>query len=281
MNSHNSTYFFTPLVNFYLYSSLHIAICAAAMTWYSYEVQAVNVDIAYLCFVFCATLLLYATHRLIGIWQSPHYKEKGRFAIIAQYRWHLIGYCILSAIGSIYYFIQLDRALQWQLVLPCILSLAYALPIFGRKRRLRDFHYVKIFIIAICWAWITAAVPLYGQIPLTSLLALCLARALFILGITIPFDIRDKSIDKEVKTLTRLADDQSLKKIAVACILIALLINSNMLKTDALIAEWITGIIAAILIAYSHSDRSDDYFTGWIDATIGMSALFYVLLSVF
>lgn len=269
--------FILPVVNFYLYSSLHIAICAAILTWFTQSALGIDIHWEYVFFVFCSTLFLYAVHRIIGIWKSPQYNVIGRFAIISKYKHHLILYSILSGLGALYYFMQLGRSIQIELIIPCLLSIAYSLPIFGKRRRLRDFHYVKIFTIAICWAWITAIIPTMESLSISHSILIGCSRALFIFAITIPFDIRDHKIDTEVKTLASDINYNTLKTLAVACLCMSVLLNYILFGQMPFIAETISLAIAALLVIKTHTDRSDYYYTGLIDGTIGLSGLIYLM----
>ena len=91
---HKNTGIGYAILHFYLYSSLHIAVCAVAITLFTYLNQLSTTDTSYVYFVGASTLLLYSVHRIIGIRKSESYVNQGRFAIIAKYNSHLIIYSI-------------------------------------------------------------------------------------------------------------------------------------------------------------------------------------------
>ncbi len=262
-------------MHFYLYSSLHIAICAMAITAYSYLTLPTTIDYSYVKFVGASTLLLYSIHRIIGIKKSDNYASQGRFAIIIKYKSHLIAYSILSATYCAYAYYTFDWNRRLSLVIPAVLSLSYSLPIFWGGKRLRDFHWIKIFLIAICWAVITCTIP-YFEIIISAcdtsltyhtIILTTIERAMFIFAITIPFDIRDREIDKSINvfTLATRFDDRSLKRISWLALIIASIISILLYSRNGYTSIIFTYFITAYLIYLSNEQRSDYFFTGIID----------------
>ena len=249
-----------------------------AITAYSYfAVPKQWVDYQYVLFVGSSTLLLYSLHRIIGIKKSESYANQGRFAIIIKYKSHLIVYSILSAIYCLYAYYTFDWTRRLLLIIPTILSLSYSLPIFLGGKRLRDFHWIKIFLIAICWAVITCTIPLY-ELQIYSNTDICLLtieRCLFIFAITIPFDIRDRKIDliNNVKTLATRYNNETLKKISWICLAIAAIIASISYYNIYKIPSIITYIITAYLISQTSEDRNDYFYTGKMDGTMMLPIL--------
>ena len=266
-----------------------------AVTAYSYLTLPLQVvDYSYLLFVGASTLLLYSLHRIIGIKKSETYSEQGRFAIIIKYKSHLIIYSIVSGIYCLYAYYTFDWNRRLHLIIPAILSLSYSLPIFFGGKRLRDFHWIKIFLIAICWAVITNAIPYYEilttysdtSIDYTTLLLTTVERAIFLFAITIPFDIRDRDVDRstDVFTLATRYNDLVLKRISWSALLIAslisiLLFNQDLITFSSLLPILLTYFLSAYLVHLTNEKRSDYFFTGLMDGTM-ILPIFFVLLYV-
>ena len=96
-------------------------------------------------FVFCATWLLYALHRIVGILRLKDFLAIERYRVIATFRHHIIFYAVIAGVGTLWYFFQLPFDVQVTSVIPSLFSLGYVLPVFGESRRLRDFNQVKIY----------------------------------------------------------------------------------------------------------------------------------------
>ncbi len=78
-----------------------------------------------------------------------------------------------------------------------MLTLLYAVP-FLRKKNLRNFSGLKIFIVAIVWAGVTVIVPLIAakEEYVAAHAITFLQRTFIVIALTIPFEIRDLPYDK-------------------------------------------------------------------------------------
>lgn len=268
-----------------LYSNLYIALCALAATWqtvYLFELPLLLSAPLY-PFVFFATWLIYALHRLLSLKRLPKALRIQRFQVIGHYQKHIWLYAAVAALGAAWFFFQLQWKSQLLLLLPALLSFGYVLPFLGKKRRrLRDVHFVKIFLIALVWAVVTAVLPfLESQRALDErLLLLFLERACFIFAITLPFDIRDLPLDREngVKTLPAVLGVWPSIYLAWGLLLLTaglcLLLYPPLLQMGLLTSL----LISALLIAYAPKQKQDYYFTALIDGLILLQA-FLVALS--
>ena len=176
------------------------------MLWQSRLLLGQKIALDYLTgFIFFATLFLYAAHRIVGISRLKDFCDVDRYHIIASFKSHIFLYASLAAISGVYCFLQLPVPIQLALIIPGVFSLAYVIPFLGNQKRLRDINYIKIYLIAIVWAFVTVTLPaLEKQMATTpAVILMTLERAVFIFLITIPFDIRDLKVDdfSDVKTL--------------------------------------------------------------------------------
>ncbi|PHN05246.1 hypothetical protein CRP01_17155 [Flavilitoribacter nigricans DSM 23189 = NBRC 102662] len=235
-------------------------------------------------FVFFATLLLYAMHRLVGLSRAEGFKDKGRYFVIERFQTHIGLYALLSGVGTLWFSWQLPWKVWWSLVPVALISMGYVLPIFGRGRRLRDFNYIKIFLIAICWSWITVYIPalelgLEYNIPL---LFLFLERIFFIFAITLPFDIRDLEIDRanHVQTIPAVLGVRRSKILAIVALVISAGFAAFTYRLDAYSDGGFAGLISSLLITgavviITDPERHDYFFSGIVD---GMMVLQFLLI---
>jgi len=267
--------FIKSILNLLFYGNFWIAMGGAAMVLQTQKLITNQIDrtAPIVIFVFCSTWFLYCIHRIVGLQKVVPFQDKGRYAVISKYKNHIWVYAGLGAIGAAYSFFQLERLTQLMLFAPTLLSLGYVIPIFGKKRRLRDFNRIKIFLVAIVWAWVTVVLPAIelGFEYHVGILRLLLERALFIFAITIPFDIRDLKIDAhtQVETIPSLVGVDYAKWLS-SLTLIAMLwlvwINIGEVYT---LSEYkmmmLSAVISAGLIHFSDKVEHDYYFTGGID----------------
>jgi len=267
------------ILDLVLYGNFFIAFCAVAMLL---QTELLLFDVLqwnYLTtFVFAATLFLYALHRIVGMEKVKPFAEKYRYAIITKYQHHILFYAIVGALVAAYFFFSLCFQNQLLIVLPALLSLGYVVPFFGKNRRLRDFDYIKIFLIAIVWAFITVILPVVerkGWAVSVSDILLCIERSLFIFAITVPFDIRDLKVDQhiQVKTIPSIIGIEKSKLLAGLLLVFAFIIASllyflTVYNVYILTALGLSYLSTYLLITYSDKTANDYFFTGIMDGTM-------------
>ncbi len=267
----------TPLINLILYGHFWIAAAALAMTIQTRLLLTGHFSIGPLeGFVFCGTLTLYALHRLVALYLFPSDQAQGRYRILSDFRLHILLYAVAAGVFAAWFYFQLPAYLRWLLVAPSAIALAYVVP-FLNGRRLRDLPYLKIFLIALAWAWITVAATarecgLLWTLPTGLMLV---ERCLFIFAITIPFDIRDLAQDHstQVATLPGFLGIKLAKKVAwwsLFGMLLAVLSNTyiHTYNWPVCSALLISLLSSGYFIQQSHEQRHDYYFTGLLDGTM-------------
>ncbi len=237
-------------------------------------------------FIFCATLFVYAVHRVVGLDKVAEFKDKGRFQVIATFRSHIVVYAILAALGAILFFSFLKWHIQLAVIIPALLALGYVLPFLTGRRRMRDIHFVKIFMIATVWTLVTVGLPfLNSELPFSSSIScLFVERFLFIFAITIPFDIRDLQVDQhtQVKTIPSSIGIEKSKLIAIIALGLSLLsvwFNTfgGFYDFSVFIRLAFSLFCSGIFIYFSDQMTHDYYFTGLLD---GMMILQFLILIV-
>lgn len=281
--------FLRPIINLILYGNFWIAATAAAMVLQTQLLFTGQFSITpFVLFVFFGTLFLYAIHRIIGLNKVQPFQDHGRYFVIASFKNHIIFYAIVSAIGGFILFWYLPFRWNWMVFLPAILSLAYVLPLLGEKRRLRDFAFIKIFLIAVVWSWVTVVLAAKEEgIPMTTALVYQFAeRAFFLFAITLPFDIRDLEIDRftDVKTIPSILGIQKTQLLAgVSFAFVLLFAWLNVLISTYswwnFLALAISVLSSFFIVYFAPKVKHDYYFTGLIDGTMLIQFLLVWILS--
>lgn len=190
-----------------VYSNVYIVFVIGFLVAQSYVLVGSAIDYDYLWFTTSSTLFLYPLHRLLGSLAIQENAPIERIQWARNHRQALIPLVLCGAILSIYYFFQLAVDLRWWLVPLALISLSYSLPIpwvKGTRKRLRDIPYIKIYAIALTVSVVTLLIPLSNAgISSSELILLFLSRFVWVLAVTIPFDIRDVNLDQsyQLKTL--------------------------------------------------------------------------------
>jgi 4-hydroxybenzoate polyprenyltransferase len=272
-------------INFLLYSNIYIAFCAVAMTaqtLYVFDID-IKTSSALLGLVFFSTLVIYALHRLVSLSKVDKSLDVERFKVIGAYKEHIQIYAGLGILGGGVCFFCLNRPTQYALILPALLSLGYVIPFMGNKKlRLRDVHFIKIFLIAIVWSYVTVLLPfLEFKIAIgVRELGILLERILFIFVITLPFDLRDWEIDKknQVRTIPATIGVKNTLRLALFILLLWALLFSTIYPLSIILALLISGLSTGLLVYYSPKQQHDYYFTALMDGTM---LLQYILVLVF
>ena len=193
-----------PSKKFFLrfaHSNAYISIPILAITISTYlTVGKYDWNNYYLAFLFFSTLFLYPLHRLMGLHltipleYSQAQRSVHKNPIIARVA------IIIGGIGTLFFTFLLSKEVL-QLLIPLgLISLTYSLPLIPTSngwKRLRDIPGIKIYAITIVVTITTSTIPLLlAQTESTlDIIFLGVQRFLFILAITIPFDVRDIRID--------------------------------------------------------------------------------------
>lgn len=243
-----------------------------------------------LLLVFVATVFLYSFHRVIGLKKVA--KEGGaRHEWARKNLWLGRSIPILAAIAGclLAFWAPLGAVL---LLLPAGgLSLSYSLPVFpvkGRWLRLRDLPGAKVFIIAAVVAYVTVFIPLIGSgghwvAIFQNMGPWWLHRFLFILAITIPFDIRDYNLDlsaglKTIPTSLGLTG----AKVMASLALVGFAVLSWGFYLDGELPAWPFLLSASVvfpLILLAHPKRSEYYYSLLLEGSMVLQwgALWLVL----
>jgi len=263
------------IYNFYIFSNMHVALACFSLTKLSllYWHKDTN-SVPF--FVFLTTVVSYNYIRLlrqksIKSWLSDWiHVNRSLLKLLSAFA--LLGASVLA------YNLTL-RAIA--VLLPFgLLTFLYVLPgVLLQRLNLRNLPMLKIFIIALSWAGVTVLFPLAQEGDFNSTVFwLFTQRFLFVVALTIPFDIRDLPFDSEkMVTLPQLIGITKTKYLGVLFLILALLIDVFVLKTTHFFAMALTNIILAILIYKSATKQGKYYSAFWVE---GIPILWFILYCI-
>ena len=270
------------LVKYFIYGSWWVALCAATMgliTWF--ELTGTWWNTPLFIFIFGSTLVIYNMNMLSGLNELRDMgsdSERHHWCMANERKMNvtlIIG--LLMVACSVWF---LNRTI-WLLMLPMsLVAAAYVMPIIRKntdKIRIREIGLWKIFLIAVIWAGMTVILPavhLYGFGQITEVLSwqLAIERSVFILAITIPFDVRDLINDakKRVRTLSSVLGWKKSILLAEALLfLFGLLIYFRLGTGNPLLIGYLLNVLlTAIIVGFATPNRNDVYCSFWVEGTM-------------
>lgn len=277
--------FVHDIVNLLLYGGAFIGLCAASITVLTFELtRHAEANFQYILLIGAATAALYSAHRVIGLHKLEHVRTYERYSVIRRYKVHIWIYFILWTLISIWLFIPLFTVefMLW-LIPGGTIALGYVIPFLSKKRRLRDLGWVKIVMIGWSWAWLTAFIPTFyfNDLPFHLALLSGLERLLFIIAITIPFEIRDIRIDTSSGLLTlpsRFGLKKTIRWGQVMCFMVIILacMNAYYFQNPAYFISMAVISFLTLWILNKCASISDDYFfSGLTDGTMILALVVY------
>ncbi len=276
------------IVNLIIYGGLFIGLCASCITALSLEVTGHDhLFFLYSVWIGVCTAALYSGHRVIGLQKMAHIRTSERFNVIRKYETHIWIYFLVWVILSGYLFFKIGSwSLMWWMLPGGFIAFGYVLPLLFGKKRLRDLGWGKIVMIGWSWAWLTTFIPLWylAHEPLWIVCLLTLLRMMFIIAITVPFEVRDMMVDKSVGLMTL---PEKFGKKGTHLIVMVLCLGMMLLSG---IAAWhysnpaffltitFISILTYAINQYSPKTQDDYFFGGLTDGLMIIALLSYLVI---
>ncbi|MEP6795575.1 MAG: hypothetical protein ABJB16_14700 [Saprospiraceae bacterium] len=280
------------IVNLLLYGGAFIGLCAACITALTFELigDVDQLQLSYILFIGVSTAALYSGHHVIGLHKLSHVTTYERYTVIRKYKAHIWVYCAMWILLSIWLFMPLASIefVLWMIPGGSI-ALLYVLPLLSKGRRLRDMGWIKIILIGWSWAWLTALMPAlyFGKEPVFISMFMGMGRMLFIIAITIPFEIRDISLDGSVGLTTVpvfFGMNKTIRAGIILCLLLIVFVTVSSFHYHDPAYGISMGIVSvlSIWILKKSPHMSDDYFfSGLTDGTMIIALAMYCLAGNF
>ncbi|TYP96438.1 hypothetical protein C7447_1074 [Tenacibaculum adriaticum] len=263
------------LFDFYINSSIHVALAVYALVRITevYFNLSYNEPLDY--FIFYGTITGYNFIKYAGVAKLHHRSLTENLKIIQVFS-------LICFVLMLFYGRQLKLNTLLFFIPFGVLTLLYAIPFLkGLTKNLRNVASLKIMVIALVWAGTTVLLPvLDAELPINSKVVLqFIQRILFVIVLTLPFDIRDLQFDqKQLQTLPQLLGVERAKKLGFILLAITMIIeffispNSNF-KTTFLIVFF----VLLVFLQRAKRKQTKYYTSFWVEA---IPIFWYVLLLV-
>jgi len=281
------------LIKLLINSNIYISLAAVALT-VSTQIQLGLKPQwhPYLFLIFFATLFEYNLHRLITILTHSEAINSEKHSWVKKNSIWFYVLVICSIIGFLISVFQAKVSVLLTLAPIAGLTLFYSTPITKTANgifRLRQIPYLKIFLIAFVWSTITILLPVIhseNKIEDWRVTTMIIERFLFVLAITIPFDIRDVEDDSktELKTIPlKIGKNKSLKLsiVLMTLFLILTIIHYTIASQSFLIIAYVISFLTTLFFLISKKIQNLTlYYYGFLDGTMFLQGILVLLFYI-
>ncbi len=264
---------FKKLFEFYINSSIHVALSVYALL----RITEIYFDLPYNInldfFILFGTIVGYNFVKYAEFSKLNYLNTTKNLKLIQ-------GFTLLCFFATIYFGFQIKIETLLLFIPFGLLTLLYTFPL-GLKNNLRNIPSLKIVIIALVWSGITSFLLFFdNKISFSSnAILVIIQRFLFIIVLTLPFDIRDVKFDKKhLKTFPQIIGVVQTKKIGFILLLITLIIEFFITPNPNF--KYIFMIISFVLLIFlqrASIKQSKYYSSFWVE---GIPILWWILINL-
>jgi hypothetical protein len=254
------------IFKFYINANIHVAI--AVMCLLQVVSVYLNIEVFYeALFLFLSTFVSYNFIRYRK-WKDNELKSELLEWFENNYK-VLIFLNLLALIGLLFYVFHFKVSTMLLIVPFAGVTLLYMVPVFkfiGLNTPLRSLPTIKIFSISFSWAGLVVFLPAAENEILfePTTVYLFLMTFLFVITLTLPFDIRDVNFDNDkIKTFPQRFGVNLTKLIGVCCLFVMLIIE--LLTFQSNIVTVIISVLLILLILFSSISQSKYYASFWVE----------------
>ncbi len=271
------------IFDFYISSNTHVAIATACFVWItSYHFSGKIIDHSAV-FAFFSTILAY---QFIRIFENTPLRAKAFIKRIKKQTSSVLFINLVSLIGVSYYGLKIGLSNFWVLVPSLFITIGYAIPFFKINDRLcslRTYPSIKIFSIALVWSIHTVIFPLQEQLYDPQVWLLFIQRFFLVIVLTIPFDIRDMSMDSPfLQTLPQKIGVLNSKKTGVFYLTLFLFLSflKQPFSTYVLLSDIIIFVSSLIFLVLASEYQSKYYASFWVESVpvLGIAVIYFFFL---
>ncbi len=264
---------------FYIFSNIHVALAVTCLVKITLVGEGISENYTPL-FVFFSTVVAYNLIRFFRFSDLPRWIRtwlKGNRKI-------LYGLTITSSIVVLILTFQMQiKALLWLFPF-AVFTIFYALPLPFKKGPLRNLPGIKIFLISISFAGITVFFPLVQNDILINSNAwvIFIQRFVFVVLITIPFDIRDMNNDIEsLKTLPQKYGAINIKLFGflLGVVFFSMEFLKDQMNSNDINIVLIISVVSVLFLIFANEKQVKYYCSFWVEAIPIYWFLIYLLLN--
>ncbi|MCT4629828.1 MAG: hypothetical protein N4A42_08100 [Winogradskyella sp.] len=258
------------IFNFYINSSMHVALAVCALTWVTLIQFEINDSKDVIYFVFFATITGYNFVKYFGLVKFHHRS-------LATWLKTIQIFSFFAFIAMCYFALQLNVESLLYLSVFGLITFLYAIPLLPTRyfrdsqKNLRQISGLKIYVIALVWAFTTVFLPLLNsEIDIGyDAKIIAIQRFVLVIILMLPFEIRDLIYDSvKLATIPQRIGVRNTKTIGAVLLLLFMLLEffKDELDNAMVISTSITGLITLLFVIFSNKYQSKYYSAFWVES---------------
>jgi 4-hydroxybenzoate polyprenyltransferase len=269
-------------IKFLTYSNVFVSLCVLTFTHLTYIIYDLPLDnlTVVLIMVFSFTFFTYNGQRLFRLRKKLLQPEN----ISERLQWVIKNKAPLTYFSMFFGIVGMSctyfiNPYCFIILIPMGgLSIFYVIPIipfYSKSPTLRDLPYLKIFIIGFVWSiaivWLPIMDTHFEFISTSKFVIALIQNFLFVLAITLPFDIRDVKFDKSnnLKTIPQLVGLKQATILSVLILLLSVLLLIQLpISYNHFFGLIIGHILTILVIAFTNEKRKELFFAGLIEGSV-------------
>ncbi|WCO00994.1 UbiA prenyltransferase family protein [Psychroserpens ponticola] len=258
------------LFDFYINSSIHVALAIVAMSWITFLEFNVSMDVNLLVFIGFASITGYNFVKYFGLAKFHHRSLSNKLKTIQVFS--LICFLLMC-----FFALKLNEASLIAILIFGLVTFLYAIPLLpnrlfvDKKKQLRSISGLKIYIIALVWSGVTVFLPLiidefeiYDDIVLTAV-----QRFIFVVVLMLPFEIRDLNYDSlKLATIPQRIGVKQTK--VIGALLLFLILSLEYFKDDItwshIVALTLICLVLFLFLMFSTKQQGRYYSAFWVES---------------
>lgn len=259
-------------VDYIIDSSIWVSLSVYALAYITYLNLQMPKSETVLYLSFFGTVFGYNFVKYFKLLKGEHLKFK-----VSGFKFMLFA-TVVSLVLSIYFFFKLKFNTQLFLIVPLLLTVFYTVS-FGRKT-LRTQHGFKIYVIALCWVFVTVFLPvleadvvIWGDAIIEAI-----QRLIFVIVITLPFEIRDiKNDDPSLGTIPQKIGVKATKILGVSLLFLFMVLSffKDTITEKSIAVLFVITVFTIVLLLKSR-EQQWKYYSSFI--VEGIPLVWWLLL---
>ncbi|WP_163517832.1 hypothetical protein [Gelidibacter japonicus] len=259
-----------PLIDFYINSSIHVAVAVFSMTYVTVLELGLPTDWPLFLFVFFSTITGYNFVKYFGM-AKFHHRRLARWLKIIQV------FSLVCFFLMLWFLWQLQPQTIVYVAVFGVVTFLYAIPFLpkryfvDRQKNLRNIGGLKVYVIALVWAGVTVLLPVLDKNGLFTLdvWLTAIQRFLLVMLLMLPFEIRDLQYDSlKLATIPQKIGIKNTKIMGVLVSMVFLMLEffKDQLSLKLILLTLAVTLITLLFIVFANKKRSNYYSSFWVES---------------